>query len=99
MGSSKWVPPEGFSALPKEIRNKIPKEFKYWMMEEEKDRMAMRDALVNAIKEGKVRLQFQKSEELEKLSLSDARFVLQYHYFRNVEKNLSGKDPPPGIMT
>lgn len=78
----KWVSPKGFSALPKEVRNKIPKEFKYWMMEEEKDRLAMRDVLANAIKEEKVKIQFEKSEEIEKLSLSDAQFVLQYHYFR-----------------
>ncbi len=78
----KWIAPQGFSSLPKEVRDKVPKEFRYWMMEEEKDRLAMRDALVNAIKEDKVKIEFEKSEETEKLSLSDAQFVLQYHYFR-----------------
>jgi len=71
----KWVPPQGFSSLPKDIRGKVPKEYRYWMMEAEKDRIAMRDSLVDAMDKGDVDITF------EKASLTDARFVLQYQYY------------------
>ena len=51
-----WVPPHGYSALPRAIRNKIPDEFRYWMAEDEKDRRTVRDALIDALREGKVSL-------------------------------------------
>jgi len=51
----KWIAPKGFSSLPKDLRTRIPVEFKYWMIDKEKDRVLMRDALFRVIDNGKVR--------------------------------------------
>jgi len=45
-----WMPPLGFSALPKETRSKILDEFQYWKSKEEEDAKVKRDALVDWIK-------------------------------------------------
>ncbi|MEW6556020.1 MAG: DNA adenine methylase [Elusimicrobiota bacterium] len=72
-----WVSPQGISALPKSIREEIPKEYRYWLLEDEKNRRAIRDKLVSAIKTGELKIDFGKLTK----TLQDARFVLQYHYF------------------
>ena len=40
------IPPKGYSALPSAIKEAIPKRFQYWLAEDEKERIAIRDALV-----------------------------------------------------
>lgn len=65
-----WVPPAGFSALPKAIRADVPTAYRYWQMERDTERREMRDALVAALEEGEVSLPgFEKSEEFEKRKL------------------------------
>lgn len=44
-----WMPPEGMSALPKEVRDRIPEEYKYWL--KGSDAPHVRDAFVAKIKE------------------------------------------------
>jgi len=45
--TKKWMPPDGISALPKQIRNEIPSEYQYWKKETP---AAIRDELVKGIK-------------------------------------------------
>jgi len=51
-----WVPPKGFSSLPRVIRTEVPPKFRYWRMERESERREMRDALVKAVDAGEVKL-------------------------------------------
>jgi len=56
----KWHPPKGVSALPRSVRKKIPKKFRYW----ESDRpTVVRDELINQILLKKI--QFSDSEDEE----------------------------------
>lgn len=65
-----WVPPAGFSALPRAIREGVPTAYRYWQMERESERRGMRDALVAALDEGEVSLPgFEKADEFEKRKL------------------------------
>ena len=65
-----WVPPAGFSALPRAIREKVPAAYRYWQMERDTERREMRDALAAAFEEGEVALPgFEKAEEFEKRKL------------------------------
>jgi len=51
-----WVPPPGLSALPKQVRDEIPEEYRYWEKPGEAERRDRRDALVRALGEGRARL-------------------------------------------
>ncbi|RLE66987.1 MAG: hypothetical protein DRJ38_00005, partial [Thermoprotei archaeon] len=51
-----WMPPAGISALPPEIRQQIPEEYQYWKAKTPKERREIRDALVEAIRKGKVKI-------------------------------------------
>jgi len=64
-----WVPPEGISALPKEIRKKVPSDLQYWKKKSLSERRKLRDELVKYFEE-------------EKVTKSTAKFVLQYQTFR-----------------
>ena len=46
----KWIPPYGASALPRNLRSKIPERFQYWKKKDEKMRLELRDELVEEIK-------------------------------------------------
>ncbi len=46
----KWVPPYGSSALPRNIRSKIPERYQYWKIKDASRRREVRDELVDAIK-------------------------------------------------
>jgi len=81
--NKKWVPPENYSALPKNIRSKIPTEFHYWLKKSDSERIAIRDALVEAMKKEEVKLPV----EVNKLSEIDARFVLQKQTFENDDES------------
>jgi len=56
-----WVPPKGFSALPKAVRSKVPHDFRYWQMERESERREMRDALVSAVRSGELKVGSEES--------------------------------------
>jgi len=64
-----WVPPAGISALPKEIRKKVPPDLQYWKKKSLKERRKLRDELVKYFEE-------------EKVTKSTASYVLQYQTFR-----------------
>jgi len=51
-----WIPPYGVSCLPPKIRSRIPTRFKYWEKKNTIERKRLRDALVDAIKRGEVKL-------------------------------------------
>lgn len=71
-----WMPPIGVSALPGSIREKIPKEYRYW--ERRSHAQQMRDALVDALDKGEVKLDYSSTyKSLRKASATDAEFVLQ----------------------
>lgn len=53
-----FMPPGGMSALPKAVRTQVPEEFRYWGKSDEADARKTRDALVEAIKVGAVKLDF-----------------------------------------
>ncbi len=63
-----WLPPKGFSALPHEMREEVPEEYRYWTRDEEADRKKARDALVEAIGSDQVDLPGleKAAEEFEK---------------------------------
>jgi hypothetical protein len=48
--NKKWVPPYNNSALPRNIRSKIPERFQYWKIKDASRRREVRDELVNEIK-------------------------------------------------
>ncbi|MBI2933003.1 MAG: DNA adenine methylase [Planctomycetes bacterium] len=65
-----WVPPPGFSALPAAIREGLPEPYRYWEMEDDPERLELRDRLVAALEAGEVELPgFEKAEDLEKRKL------------------------------
>jgi len=43
-----WIPPQGISALPKDIRDKIPERYKYWLSASREERIRIRNELVKA---------------------------------------------------
>jgi len=45
-----WIPPHNVSCLPPEIREKIPKEYRYWIHRDRKRRIEVRNALRKALK-------------------------------------------------
>jgi len=72
--TDKWVPPQGVSCLPPEIKKKIPDKLQYWKLREEKRRLEVRSELREAIKAGRVKLE------------EDMPYVLQHHAFRKKGK-------------
>ncbi|MHA1573250.1 MAG: ATP-dependent DNA ligase, partial [Alphaproteobacteria bacterium] len=51
--AKKWMPPAGVSALPKAVRDAVPKDRQYWLQRTVSTARKMRDALVTDISEGK----------------------------------------------
>ncbi len=47
-----WAPPAGFSTLPAALRATIPESLQYWAIEDDATRRKVRDALVEALREG-----------------------------------------------
>ena len=43
-----WIPPLGISALPKEMREKVPERFRYWLEEDKEKRIKTRNTLRKA---------------------------------------------------
>lgn len=72
-----WMPPLGLSALPRAVRSQVPAGFRYWSQRTEEKAREMRDALVEAMKSGEVKIDFEAIFKVEKVSALDARFVLQ----------------------
>jgi len=70
-----WIPPLGKSALPCEIRQRIPPEFHYWGKKASNlsDARRIRDELVSLIKKREVEI---------KLSAQTFPFILQRHAFK-----------------
>ena len=55
--TDKWVPPYGYSCLPKIIRDKIEKDYKdlvYWKIKDNKKRLDIRNELVKTLRSDKV---------------------------------------------
>jgi len=80
----KWLPPKGFSALPREIRAVIPEEYRFWEASEESRRLELREKLVEKLKE----LNIDFDRILTKSDVEKARsypYVLQWHYWKKVE--------------
>ena len=76
----KWIPPYGISCLPPAIRKSIPDAFKYWVKKENTERLTIRNALIDAIKAGSVKIAKLQSPPDAKNVTADA--VLQHHWYR-----------------
>ncbi|MHC5058614.1 MAG: DNA adenine methylase, partial [Planctomycetota bacterium] len=48
-----WGPPEGISALPRSVRDGVPEGMRYWAHGDESARRRTRDALVEALRDGR----------------------------------------------
>ena len=84
-----WMPSDGFSAVPRYLRRQISPNFRYWNKKGAEAR-AMRDALVEAIKNEEVKLELVEVERtpgiVEKaLEGKTLPFVLQVHWWKGQE--------------
>lgn len=83
-----WIPPFGISALPQSVRELIPPDYRYWTIKDPASALKARDALVQALKAGKITIDFNKeffghgSEITTKKNETKFPFVLQYQTFR-----------------
>ena len=73
----KWLPPKGVSALPPEIREQIPKQYRYWEIDDRKKALQIRDELVEKIRKGEVKIAIPK-----KWLGASMQYVLQYQWWR-----------------
>jgi len=71
-----WIPPQGISALPKAIRDKIPKEFQYWKHQDKKQRIKIRNELVKTQKKELV-----KGLEAEDWARAAYRYILAHQQY------------------
>jgi len=55
---NKWIPPFEISALPPAVRDKVPAHFQYWRIKNRDGALGARDALVQALKSGDVKIDF-----------------------------------------
>ena len=74
----KWMPPDGVSALPHEIKSILPLQFRYWSEKGDKARTA-RDTLVEAISAGRLKPDF------DKLAKAEKEYCLQWHYWKKIK--------------
>lgn len=51
-----WMPPSGYSALPKQVREAIPDEYKYWTLKDSGQAKKVRDDLYDLIRTNKIKL-------------------------------------------
>lgn len=77
-----WMPPLGWSALPKAVRGQVPAEHKYWEAKTKGAAKKQRGALFEAVKAGDVELDYEVIRKVEKRSEQDARFVLHEQTWR-----------------
>jgi hypothetical protein len=77
-----WMPPLGFSALPRALRSQVPSGFRYWEQRTEDKARELRDSLVEAMKSGEVKLDLEAPFQVRKASSLDADFVLQEQTWR-----------------
>lgn len=63
---NKWIPPIGISALPEVLRQQIPTEFRFWKVNSSDRALAMRDALVAALKNGEFQLELGRTDLKQK---------------------------------
>lgn len=54
--NKKWIPPYAFSALPRKLRNKVPKDLRYWEHKNLRERLELRDELVQQLKKRLLKL-------------------------------------------
>jgi len=76
-----WMPPDKKSALPKQIRKKIPDEFQYWKVTGTKAR-DIRDSLVKAIKDGVVKIEFEEIRKQEEDKEIKGDYTFSYQWFK-----------------
>jgi len=73
-----WMPPLGNSCIPRSVRKKIPKEYRYWKAKNLKEARKIRDELVANLEKFVV---FEK-EEIEFEKAEKAEFTLQYQFWK-----------------
>lgn len=85
----KWMPPQGFHALPKFVAQQIPPLFRYWTIPDQARARDSRNQLVEEISHNRINLDFEKgfkAGEIVSISGYDeglrAKFVLQRHVFK-----------------
>ncbi|MHA1248756.1 MAG: ATP-dependent DNA ligase [Candidatus Helarchaeota archaeon] len=77
-----WMPPVGFSALPRYIRRQIPKEYRYWTVGNLEGALTVRNELVELIKKGEIQIEYERSKSKEIVCQVKGRFVYQYIYYK-----------------
>jgi len=88
-----WIPEYNVTALPPEIADKIPEEYKYWKNPDKRKRLEIRDALVakKELLRKVIKLEDYVFLEAEEPSPPDipkpvkAKFVLQHHWWKKRE--------------
>ena len=71
------LPPLGYSALPKEIRKKIPDEYKYWLEKDRKKAIQMRNAIL----------------ELDLITKNTGKFFLHRRYWLDPQHKINRFGP------
>jgi len=79
-----WIPPNGLSALPEEIRSQIPAQLRYWTEKGDKARQ-VRDQLLDAIKEGRLKINFDAVLHGKRIEKAVHPYVIQWHYWKKVK--------------
>jgi len=70
----KRIPPKGWAYLPPGLKSVVPKEFQYWRATEEKERLQIRDALVD--------VHFFTEENIKLVDSQFKRVVTKYYLYR-----------------
>lgn len=85
-----YIPEFGRSALPREIRKKIPSEFQYWKVKDKEARRKKRDELVAAIKKKEVKLDEIVLPGFSNLTIvTDIKDIEKYNPGNATDKQLS----------
>ena len=71
-----WIPPYGASCLPREIREKIPKEYQYWKVKDKQRRIEIRNQLRKLLPKLNI------TYEGVKLENRKLPYVYQWHYWK-----------------
>ena len=69
-----WIPPANFSALPRHLKSKVPAEFHYWTKSSEKERIKIRDAYVEWLKEKDKYDELKKSFDVREIEAEPREF-------------------------
>jgi len=83
----RWLPPVGVSALPKEIRNAVPPQLRYWREEDNEKALELRRQLrEHLLKEGVIHSNVQT--DFAASAKSGEQFAISYQSFKGATKSV-----------